>query len=458
MKFIRNMSIKWKIMLPIVILAAMLVIAVVQSNVATSIMIKYSSQIVEGIDEVTPQMQELIDKQESLSQGMKSSNTVKLVIAILSTLLLLFVAAIGVLNPLLAMNVKLNNIMSDIKEGKGDLSKRVKVRGKDEIGQLGKGINSFIECLENIMKDVSFHSDRLHKVTNNVSERLNNVDSNSTDISASMQELAATMEEISASILSIQEEARGTNEKADSLAESSQELVGYTGLMEQRASELENRAVENKQNTSVVVSENIAKWKKAADDSKKVERINALTDEILNISSQTNLLALNASIEAARAGDAGKGFAVVAEEIRQLADSSRQTADSIQELSKMVTLAVNELVNSSSAIVAYINDEIMMDYDEFVKSGEMYNQDAEHVNGFVTEFNMMTLQVKDLMDHINEMVSNISIAIEASTECVGDATVNITSLAEDVKGVSSEMDENKNIADILYGETEKFVV
>ena len=322
---------------------------------------------------------------------------------------------------------------------------------------MAEGINSFIASLESVMYEVSSHSDRLHKVTSNVSQRVTNVDTNSSDISASMQELSATMQEISASISYIQEEARGANEKVDMLAESSHELVGYTDLMEQRASDLENRAIENKQNTSVVVSENIAKWKKAADDSKQVERINELTNDILSISSQTNLLALNASIEAARAGEAGRGFAVVADEIRQLADSSRETADSIQELNRLVTLAVNELVNSSSAIVSYINDAIMPDYDGFVNSGKMYNQDAEHVNGIVTEFNLMTVQVKELVDHINDMVCRISTSIEGSTQCVADVTNNATMLADDVKGVSQEMIENQTIADRLYSETEKFV-
>ena len=307
------------------------------------------------------------------------------------------------------------------------------------------------------MNKVMVNSKKLHQVTNNVSERVVNVDVNSSDISASMQELSAAMEQISASITSIHEGTGDANDKVEILADASKNLVGYADNMEQRAYSLENRAIENKKNTSNIVNQNIAKWKKAADDSKQVERINELTNDILSISSKTNLLALNASIEAARAGEAGRGFAVVADEIRQLADSSRQTADRIQELNKMVTLAVNELVSSSSFIVSYINDTIMPDYDGFVDSGKQYRQDAEHVNGIVTEFYEMAEQLKKLVDNINGTVSGIATAIEGSTDCVADTATHTAVLAEDIKVVADEMNENKVIADELYAETEKFV-
>ena len=453
----KNMSIKWKIVLPIIVLAFLLMAACLQANIANERMMEYSTNIAESLTEITPEVSDIFEQQEKLYQGMKSSNNLKMIIAVCATILLLAVAVIGVLKPLLGMKKKLNQIIEDIGDGKGDLSQRVKVRGKDEIGQVAKGLNSFMDVLEEIMHQVMTSSESLHQVTNTVTERVANVNANSSDISASMQELSATMEEISASIVSIRENTNNANDKVDVLADASKELVGYADMMEQRATDLENKAVKNKQSTGDVIRENIAKWEQAAEDSKQVERINELTNDILSIAGQTNLLALNASIEAARAGEAGKGFAVVAEEIRQLAESSRRTADSIQELNKMVTLAVEELVNSSGSIVSYINETIMPDYDGFVDFGKQYSRDAEHVNRTVTDFYAMADHLKQLVDNINETIANIATAIEDSTECVTDAAANTADLACDVNVVAEEMNGNKVIADELYSQTEKFI-
>ena len=106
--------------------------------------------------------------------------------------------------------------------------------------------------------------------------------------------------------------------------------------MQQRATELEQNAIDSRKTTGDMVGEIIEKLKKAIDNSRSVEQVENLTNEILSISSQTNLLALNASIEAARAGEAGKGFAVVADEIRKLADSSRETANISSRLTSML--------------------------------------------------------------------------------------------------------------------------
>lgn len=136
----------------------------------------------------------------------------------------------------------------------------------------------------------------------------------------------------------------------------------YAKEMKKRATALEESAKSNMSNTNLIVTNITNEMQQALNKSNEVEKVSRLTEDILSISSQTNLLALNASIEAARAGEAGKGFAVVADEIRQLADSSRGTANNIQSINESVIDAVNELVASSEKIVGFINETILEDY------------------------------------------------------------------------------------------------
>ena len=148
---------------------------------------------------------------------------------------------------------------------------------------------------------------------------------------------------------------------------------------------------------------------------------------------------------------------MVAEEIRQLADSSRQTADNIQEINMVVTVAVRELIESSSVIVNYIHETILPDYDSFVDSGKQYSQDAVHVNTMVTKFNQMADNLKNLIDNITGTIEGIAEAIEVSSECVTQVAGNTSVLTEDVQAVAERMEENRMIAEDMKEETARFI-
>ena len=362
----------------------------------------------------------------------------------------------GIVAPLKATGQKLLEIISGINQGRGDLTVRIPVKGKDEIGQLAEGINSFIETLQKIMSSITYNSNRLEQIVGTVSVSVNTANSNSMDISSVMEELSASMQEVSSTVANINNSATEVKGEVEQLATESDGLVQYAIGMKKRATELETTAINNKENTSEMMDSILSALKRAIEDSKSVDRVNDLTGEILNISSQTNLLALNASIEAARAGEAGKGFAVVAEEIRQLADSSREAANNIQTINNMVTNAVKELIKDSSELVKYINESILPDYDNFVDSGKQYNLDATHVNEVVDHFNEQAVELNRLIVYITEAINGISTALDESANGVSTAAMNTGELVKEINYISNEMTNNSEIAGELKEEASVF--
>lgn len=194
----------------------------------------------------------------------------------------------------------------------------------------------------------------------------------------------------------------------------------------------------------------------AVEASKSVNEIAKLTENILNIAAQTNLLALNASIEAARAGEVGRGFAVVADEIRQLADSSRETANNIQEISGKVIEAVNNLSGNATEMIRFVDEKVALDYDNFVKIIGNYDADSEQASNTFNEFAVKSKDSLGTMNDMNEGINNISIAIEESAKGVTNVAQEISQLVTAISAITVQADENKNLSEDLSDEVAKF--
>ena len=307
------------------------------------------------------------------------------------------------------------------------------------------------------MEQINSSSGQLGTIVTIVSDKVSTANSNSYDISAVMEELSASMEEISSTITDINENVGTVDANVVELSDTSQGLYDYAEEMQKRAEKLEKNAIENRQHTSDIINNIIDKLKRAIENSKSVDRVNDLTDEILSISSQTNLLSLNASIEAARAGEAGRGFAVVADEISQLANSSREAANNIQTINNMVVEAVNELIDSADTIVKYINENVLPDYEGFVSAGKQYNDDAVHINEAVTRFNDMSVNLKELIRNITESIDGINSAVGESAKGATNVAMNTSSLVKDISEISDAMDDNRKVAGSLTSEADRFV-
>ena len=188
----------------------------------------------------------------------------------------------------------------------------------------------------------------------------------------------------------------------------------------------------------------------------KVDDVQGFIGSIVEISSQTNLLALNASIEAARAGEAGKGFAVVAEEIRQLADSSRETANKIQSINSVVVAAVNNLSDNANNLVSYLQQTILPEFQTFVDGGVKYKENASYIENAMDEFVEKTDVLKKNMDEIAHSINTITTVVDDGAAGVNNAAISTQDLVEDIVNISNKMIENKGIAQNLKNSTNIF--
>lgn len=397
-----------------------------------------------------------IDQIQDTYDEAMSANRIGITTMIIISIIVVLLISWSVISPTKRASKKLNEILKNMDNNQANLKARIPVEKKDEVGELVNGINTFMERLDNIMEEVKNNSIRLNSSVDNVAANIGDANANTNDISASMQELAASMEEVSSTITTVIENTVSVDENISDMADQTKSVMGYVEEMKKRAYNMKEVAEGNKVSTSEIVSTIGTDLQIAIENGKKVENINELTGEILSISNQTNLLALNASIEAARAGEAGKGFAVVAEEIRQLADSSRNAATKIQEISVMVTEAVTKLMTCANDMMNYINGKVLPDYDSYVSSGVQYDKDAVYIHEVMGDFEQKSNKLNDTMASMVESFHGISKAIEESTIGVTSVADNTSDLVKKVNDISVEITKNKEIANTLLEEAEKF--
>lgn len=430
------------------------------SKLANNNLVDVCNSLESALDDMTNNEVEAADRamrqMHALAAFAKTTGGVCLVVAIGALIVASLISTRKVVNPIVKTNKELKEISALINDNNGDLTKRVNVKSSDEIGQLAQGINQFLDILQNTIGKIVEGSKNLDNMINSVGENVTVSNDNAQDVSSAMEELSATMQEIAATIQTVSDNTESVGKNVVDIADKTEQINNYSQDMRERADSLAKSADENKRTTDEMIGNIVGTLKKAIEDSKSVERVNELTGEILNISSQTNLLALNASIEAARAGEAGKGFAVVADEIRQLADSSRDTANNIQAINEHVTSAVYQLIDNSNKIIKYIEETILADYDSFVQAGAQYNEDACYISETMQEFAEKTEKLKELMKNTVESIEGISSGVEQSANAVTSSAVSTSQLVEQMNSIDKEMSESRNTVGELKAQTDVF--
>lgn len=325
-----------------------------------------------------------------------------------------------------------------------------------EINELKESTEFLAKCLESMLANLDMESSNMNTTVSKIAGLVATSNGNANDTSATTEELAASMEEVSATTDEMNRSTKKIAEIIEGIAKESEGGSSFAKESQLRASDSEKSALEGKKTTNHMIGEIRTILQDSIDNSKKVDDIRSLTEDILSIAGQTNLLALNASIEAARAGDAGKGFAVVADEIRQLAEKSKETANNIQSISATVISAVEQLAKDSGNMLEFIDTTVLKDYDSFAGVAQYYREDTTHLEEILSAFSLKSEDLNQMMAQMQDGMDGIANAVEESAKGVVSVAEDTSELVHNLNKIRSEVSDNERIAALLREEVDKF--
>ncbi len=331
----------------------------------------------------------------SIEKSNKTSRLTGIIISLvgLAAMLLIGLMVIGAIVKPIRNTV---NMLKDIAEGEGDLTSRLEINSRDEIGELANWFNQFIGKVQKIITEVA---DQVNL--------LNNSATNLSDISTGMSAGAEQMSSKASNVATAAEEMSSNTGNIAVTAGQATENVNLTATAIQEMTSVINDIADNTAKARSITIDSVAQTTSANQQVNELggaaQEIGKVIETITSISSQVNLLALNATIEAARAGEAGKGFAVVANEIKELA---QQTADAAGEIQERV-----EGIQRST-------------------------------KGTVVEIETVTVKVNE----VNEIVSNIAAAIEEQSAATREIADNIVGVSENLNEVNNNITQSSTVA------------